>query len=273
MVCSALYCSLLASVRAAVAGDASVHFALAPLDLADESAGAGPLAGAELPWPAGSGTTSFELPELLSAFGFVPRKDVLAWAQEPVAIAICLALVTGITLIGVARARRREVSKPTATVAASDNLDHIYRQYGTSETVGRRGAPVALLVEPQPAGPKSASDTVVIGDAPPAGPRAGVLAWLVPQDAPGDPLPITSATASIGRHSKNDVVLAGETVHRNHAKLVMRELGRFEIEDLGGVNGTVVNGKRCSQALLASGDIIELGEVRVRFVLPEGLTP
>jgi pSer/pThr/pTyr-binding forkhead associated (FHA) protein len=41
--------------------------------------------------------------------------------------------------------------------------------------------------------------------------------------------------------------------------------GTFYIVDLGSTNGILVNGSKISQAVIKSGDVIELGEVRLNF--------
>ncbi len=52
---------------------------------------------------------------------------------------------------------------------------------------------------------------------------------------------------------------------RNHAKLV-REGDRVRILDLKSANGVLVNDEEVEQAVLQSGDVVELGRVRMRFV-------
>ncbi len=71
----------------------------------------------------------------------------------------------------------------------------------------------------------------------------------------------------IGRHEENDIRLASQTVHRYHAVLHKTPEQSFVITDLSGPegNGVVVNAERVDQAALAAGDLIELGDVRMRF--------
>ena len=54
------------------------------------------------------------------------------------------------------------------------------------------------------------------------------------------------------------------SVSRRHAR-IERVGGGFAIEDLGSLNGVRVNGQRVPRTLLADGDEITLGEVRLRF--------
>jgi FHA domain len=78
---------------------------------------------------------------------------------------------------------------------------------------------------------------------------------------------IDSNMIRIGRHEENDIRLASQTVHRYHAVLHRTPEQKFVITDLSGPggNGVVVNAERVDQAPLAAGDLIELGDVRLRF--------
>lgn len=48
---------------------------------------------------------------------------------------------------------------------------------------------------------------------------------------------------TIGRGSKNDIVVTAEGVSRNHLK-VFSKAGQFFIEDLGATNGTFINDQK-----------------------------
>jgi hypothetical protein len=63
----------------------------------------------------------------------------------------------------------------------------------------------------------------------------------------------------IGRHAACDVVLPGETVSREHARLVFRD-GKWIIHDLKSANGTAVNGTYVGRCELYPGDQLVLGE-------------
>lgn len=78
---------------------------------------------------------------------------------------------------------------------------------------------------------------------------------------------IDSNMIRIGRHEENDIRLASQTVHRYHAVLHRTPEQKFVITDLSGPqgNGVVVNAERVDQVALAAGDLIELGDVRLRF--------
>ncbi|MGI9379969.1 MAG: FHA domain-containing protein, partial [Methyloligellaceae bacterium] len=71
----------------------------------------------------------------------------------------------------------------------------------------------------------------------------------------------------IGRSENSDIRLADPTVHRNHAIVRVTDKGQFTIEDIAGEtgNGVYLNDKKISQAELFHGDIIELGNVMLKF--------
>lgn len=63
----------------------------------------------------------------------------------------------------------------------------------------------------------------------------------------------------IGRGSNNDVVINDSVVSTNHAVITVGDLGEVTIEDLKSTNGTRVNGKIVSKAVLKSSDTVHLG--------------
>ncbi|MCA9606093.1 MAG: FHA domain-containing protein [Myxococcales bacterium] len=71
----------------------------------------------------------------------------------------------------------------------------------------------------------------------------------------------------VGRGIDNDVILADVAVSRRHLKIV-REGDQLTMRDLGSGNGTLVNGSRVSNVVLADGDRIELGETTLVVRLP-----
>ncbi len=81
----------------------------------------------------------------------------------------------------------------------------------------------------------------------------------------GSSFPLRIAEAVIGRTEDNDITIEHKSVSRNHAKIV-REGDRVRILDLKSANGVLVNNEEVEQAVLRSGDVVELGRVRMRFV-------
>lgn len=84
-------------------------------------------------------------------------------------------------------------------------------------------------------------------------------------DGLGSYLPIVKTSSRIGRHENNDLVLKNTSVHREHAVLSRDNEGHFVIIDLNTENGVYVIGERVGKCYLQNGDIIELGEVRMKF--------
>jgi ABC-type multidrug transport system ATPase subunit/pSer/pThr/pTyr-binding forkhead associated (FHA) protein len=70
----------------------------------------------------------------------------------------------------------------------------------------------------------------------------------------------------IGRSPDNDIVVPDLIVSRHHAELRETGDGRYEIVDLGGHNGTFVNGRRVTSAVLDESDIVGIGHATFRLV-------
>jgi len=77
------------------------------------------------------------------------------------------------------------------------------------------------------------------------------------------PLPVKALR--IGRTPDNDLVLPDLDVSRHHAELRRSASGAYEIVDLGSHNGTFVNGKRVSSAVLSESDIVSVGHSTFRL--------
>ncbi len=92
-------------------------------------------------------------------------------------------------------------------------------------------------------------------------------AWLSLEDGQDDALPIDGHVVRIGRHQDNDIRLPDASVHRYHAVIEHTPEEAFVITDLSGEdgNGLRINGERLARAQLADGDVIELGQTRLRF--------
>jgi len=70
----------------------------------------------------------------------------------------------------------------------------------------------------------------------------------------------------VGRAVDNDLILEHWSIWPHHARLFRDEHGAFSIEDLRGPNSVRINGKSEERAELHDGDIIELGQIQMRFV-------
>jgi pSer/pThr/pTyr-binding forkhead associated (FHA) protein len=73
----------------------------------------------------------------------------------------------------------------------------------------------------------------------------------------------------IGRQEA-DIVLDDEAVSRKHAEIGLYGPGAYTLRDLVSTNGTRLNGRRVEEkARLVDGDVIEIGEYRLRFSVVE----
>jgi len=90
-----------------------------------------------------------------------------------------------------------------------------------------------------------------------AGPLNGVI------------LPLTDDEMSIGREPSNKLWAADSAMSRQHCTIVRQEDGQFVLCDLGGRNGTRVNGERIERHELCHQDQISVGNSRLVFLLGE----
>jgi hypothetical protein len=90
-------------------------------------------------------------------------------------------------------------------------------------------------------------------------------ASLVEMNGSGTQYPLTKTAVCIGRSTDNDISLANDSISSHHAEIHRRRAGDVYVVDLGSSNGVYVNEAKVAQAELHEGDVIELGEVRLRF--------
>ncbi|MGF1511240.1 MAG: FHA domain-containing protein [Myxococcota bacterium] len=81
----------------------------------------------------------------------------------------------------------------------------------------------------------------------------------------GHVLSLSENQMVLGRIDENDLVLDDPSVSRHHARLTRTTEGIW-IEDLDSVNGLLVNGESQVRCQLREADVVELGEVPLRFV-------
>ena len=97
--------------------------------------------------------------------------------------------------------------------------------------------------------------------------EAPPLAWLEMCDAQQTRHPVRIPSLKIGRGQHNDFVLRNDSISGNHCVLDRNREGEWSITDLNSGNGVVINGTLVKQAALRQGDTIELGELKMRFLL------
>jgi pSer/pThr/pTyr-binding forkhead associated (FHA) protein len=95
-------------------------------------------------------------------------------------------------------------------------------------------------------------------------------AWMEGIEGPaeGRTFPMAGKALSVGRHEDQDVRLDDAGVSRSHAMLVLRD-GVWSVRDNGSANGLYLNGQRLKEAVLGTGDILRIGNSRLRFLVRE----
>ncbi len=96
------------------------------------------------------------------------------------------------------------------------------------------------------------------------GPPARLV--MITPPAPGAEFALTSDRVRIGRAEDLDVWVNHRSISREHAEIQKGSDGELRLIDLGSANGVRVNGKDVQNAVLTPGDVVELGQVRFRFV-------
>lgn len=71
---------------------------------------------------------------------------------------------------------------------------------------------------------------------------------------------------TIGSRSDNDLIISDSTVSRHHAQIIAKPTQNngsvVLIQDLGSLNGTLVNGKPCHEMKIVGGEIVTLGTTK-----------
>lgn len=174
---------------------------------------------------------------------------IMGWAEDNTLLVGALGALLGLGVVGAVMyasgftPRAAEPEPRTASAGAREALDPD-REYGD---------------EPDAAG----GEGELLRDA--AG-QPVVYGWLEMLDADASRHPLRTTNVRVGRHRDNDICLQNDSISRRHAVLHYNaETRRFVITDLGGGNGVIVNKTRYKSRELNDGDLVELGEVRLRF--------
>lgn len=105
------------------------------------------------------------------------------------------------------------------------------------------------------------------------GPHApvGGFAFLIVHRGPGEgtAFPLQPPVVGVGRGADQQVFLDDITVSRRHAEL-RNDGNGWVLVDLGSLNGTYVNREPITEARLASGDEVQIGKYRFRFMAGGG---
>ena len=68
---------------------------------------------------------------------------------------------------------------------------------------------------------------------------------------------------TVGRATGADFIVDAPLVSRVHCRLTSLPNGELEVRDLNSTNGTFVNGERVENAVLESGDRLQVGRVEL----------
>ncbi len=85
----------------------------------------------------------------------------------------------------------------------------------------------------------------------------------------GAEFPLEGERLMIGRGEECDLCINHASVSRVHAEVRLVGEGRYELVDKGSANGVRVNGADLERALLDARDVVELGDVVLKFI-PRG---
>ena len=70
---------------------------------------------------------------------------------------------------------------------------------------------------------------------------------------------------TLGRHSDNDIVFDNMVVSGHHCVFDLKGLADVFVEDLNSTNGTYINGKMVKRQRLHDGEVIAIGNFRIKF--------
>jgi hypothetical protein len=97
--------------------------------------------------------------------------------------------------------------------------------------------------------------------------NARSFAYLEIQDELHTRHPVSGEIFRIGRHADNELMVADASLSRFHAEIKHELNSRYVIRDLESLNGVYVNGRKARTAILSNGDLIELGDVTLKFTV------
>jgi len=98
-------------------------------------------------------------------------------------------------------------------------------------------------------------------------PEVKPYAFLITQDETKASYPITRTTCRIGRSKNNEITLRDNSVSRRHAEIHRDQGDEFTLIDLNSLNGVFVNDEKIGRYKLQEGDIMEIGDINLRFTL------
>lgn len=99
---------------------------------------------------------------------------------------------------------------------------------------------------------------------PPSDPRVASLK-VISGSLSGREYRLTNERYSIGRDPESDIIIDQQEVSRRHAD-VIRMASEYVVTDCGSANGVFVNNLRLDRAVLAHGDVFQIGSCVFQFI-------
>jgi pSer/pThr/pTyr-binding forkhead associated (FHA) protein len=84
----------------------------------------------------------------------------------------------------------------------------------------------------------------------------------------GKEFEVVHPISRVGRESSLEICLPHKSISREHAEIIYVE-DQIRILDLGSANGMRVNRRACAESLLQPGDLVDLGQLRLRVLGPD----
>jgi pSer/pThr/pTyr-binding forkhead associated (FHA) protein len=87
---------------------------------------------------------------------------------------------------------------------------------------------------------------------------------LIQSNAPDQEYELSKSSIALGRAATSDILISDARASRFHARIECTARGCIVL-DLGSSNGTLLNDRKIDQALLSPGDVIQIGNSRLRY--------
>lgn len=101
----------------------------------------------------------------------------------------------------------------------------------------------------------------------------GQVAWTPVLDVAGRRYPITKSRTIVGRGSDADITVDDTGISRKHVEIIW-DGAHAQVRDLGSTNGSQLNGRPVTKALLEPDSVVTIGHTRIVFrVLPQASAP
>ena len=83
--------------------------------------------------------------------------------------------------------------------------------------------------------------------------------------AAGTSFTLSAPVVTLGHDAESDIALMDNAVLRHHARLLTSETGQVVVEEASAASTVLVNDARVARAVLAPGDLLQIGDSVFRF--------